>query len=246
MFAFFSETSFLPQHIVLSRSRFILTHGLLPALLLGTLFVGLEWSGLDIWLGRHFYDPIAREWPYKDHWLIQKVFHKGGRLVFFAIVASILVMVLRSFKMGSALKPYRRGFLYLFLASISGPLIIMALKNRTHIYCPWDLQLFGSFKPYIRWADAVTIAMPVGHCFPAAHAGSGFAFVSFYFFFLAVCSDYKFRGLSFGLILGELYGFTQQMRGAHFLSHDVMALAICWFMSLGLFIVFFRKQLQWQ
>ncbi|NOT84643.1 MAG: phosphatase PAP2 family protein [Methylococcaceae bacterium] len=224
----------------------MLTHAILPALLLGMLFAGLEWSGADVWLSAHFYDPIAQQWPYKEHWLIQKVFHKGGRLIFFAIVASILVMLQRSFKVDSALKAYRLSLMYLLLASISGPLIIMFLKNHTHIYCPWDLQLFGSFKPYIRWLDELSPALPVGHCFPAAHAGSGFAFVSLYFFFLATRARYKFYGLGFGLILGELYGFTQQMRGAHFLSHDIAALAVCWFMAVSLFMVFFRKQVQWQ
>jgi membrane-associated PAP2 superfamily phosphatase len=218
----------------------------IPALLLGLLFVGLEWSGVDVWLSAHFYDPVSQQWPYKEHWLIQKGLHKGGRLFFFTLVGSILLFLLRTFKANSALRIYRRGLAYLFLASISGPLIIMVLKNHTHIYCPWDLQIFGSLKPYIRWFDTVPETMPVGHCFPAAHAGSGFTFVNLYFFFLAVQAHYKFWGLGFGLALGGLYGFTQQMRGAHFLSHDVAALAICWFIALMLFGVCFRKQVQWR
>jgi membrane-associated PAP2 superfamily phosphatase len=241
----FQEGVYLTKPIVLPRNAFTFTHCVVPALLLMSLFVGLEWSGADVWLSAHFYDPINHQWPYKDHWLIQKVLHKGGRLVFFTIVGGIVLLLLKSYKADTALKHYRRSLTYLFLASISGPIIIMILKNHTHIYCPWDLQLFGSAKPYIRWFDAVSAAMPVGHCFPAAHAGSGFTFVSGYFFSLAVQANYKLLGLGFGLILGGLYGFTQQMRGAHFLSHDVIALAICWFMSLILFLLFFRKRLQW-
>ncbi|MFI3136994.1 MAG: phosphatase PAP2 family protein [Methylococcaceae bacterium] len=245
MIASFQDNSCFCSPIVLRRNAFIFSHIVVPALLLGWLFLWLESSGWDILLSTHFYDPIAHQWPYKDHWIIQSVLHKGGRLVFFAIVASIAVLFLRSYKVGAALRSRQRGLAYLVLACISGPMIIMFLKNQTHIYCPWDLQVFGALKPYIRLFDPVPPAMPIGHCFPAAHAGAGFAFVSLYFFFLATAARYKFLGLSFGLALGGLYGFTQQMRGAHFLSHDVASLAVCWFVSLGLFIVFFRKQLQW-
>ena len=126
------------------------------------------------------------------------------------------------------------------------PLIILNLKNLTHIYCPWDLALFGADKPYVRWFDPVSATAPVGHCFPAAHAGSGYAFVSLYFFLLMTFERYKYYGLAFGLGLGGLYGFTQQMRGAHFLSHDVMSLMICWFSGLALFLLFFRKKIQWR
>ncbi|MCL7421426.1 MAG: hypothetical protein M8364_11040 [Methylobacter sp.] len=62
---------------------------------------------------------------------------------------------------------------------------------------------------------------------------------------MLVKPDYKFYGLCFGLGLGMVYGIAQQMRGAHFLTHDLFALAVCWFSSFVLFMLFFRKQLQW-
>lgn len=244
MFTFF-QTPFDCSHpIALNRYRFIVTHALLPILIFGIAFIGLESSGLDTWLSAHFYDAGQHLWPYKDHWFIQKVLHKGGRLVFFGIIALILGFLGRSF-LSSSLKNYRHSLAYLLLASISGPLIIMFLKNHTHIYCPWDLQFFGSTKPYIRWFDSVPNTAPIGHCFPAAHAGSGYTFISFYFFFLSMQPRLKWHGLAFGLKLGLLYGITQQMRGAHFLSHDVASLAICWFMALLLFWLFFRRRIQW-
>lgn len=231
------------DYVVLKRKVFVITHVVIPFLLLGFLFVGLELSGLDLLLSTQFYNPEKHQWPYKDHWLTQKVLHKGGRIVFFAIVSIFLCLFLWSFKPDTALKTYRSHLGYLFLASICGPIIIMNLKDHTYIYCPWDLQLFGGAKPYLRWFDPIPATMPVGHCFPAAHAGSGFTFVSLYFFCLTTFNRYKYYGLSFGLALGVLYGITQQMRGAHFLSHDVMSLGICWFVSLSIFIVFFRKKI---
>jgi len=63
-----------------------------------------------------------------------------------------------------------------------------------------------------------------------------------YFFFLMVKPEYKYYGLSAGLLAGFIFGINQEIRGAHFFSHDVFSLAICWFSSLLLFMVFFRKQ----
>ena len=37
---------------------------------------------------------------------------------------------------------------------------------------------------------------------------------------------------------GLVFGSGQQLRGAHFLSHDLWSLAVCWFLALGLFCLF--------
>jgi membrane-associated PAP2 superfamily phosphatase len=224
-----------------SMRHFLMTHAFLPLLILGGLFISLESTHADVWLSGHFFDFHTKLWPYKDHWLIQKLFHKGGRLFYFASLGLILGMYLWTFRQETLLRKHRLEFAYLLLACIAGPLIILNLKNHTHIYCPWDLQIFSSTRPYIRWLDSVPNGQPVGHCFPAAHAGSGFAFVSLYFFFKQSCRRWRYLGLGIGLSLGMLFGITQQMRGAHFLSHDVMALLICWFAALLLDILMLEK-----
>lgn len=227
-----------------SRRGFWKRQVFLPLLVLGVAFVLLEWSGLDVWWSGHFYDAQAHAWPFKDNWLIQTVLHKGGRLFFFALLGVIALLFLSSWVLGGS-NAARRSLAYLFVATGSAPAIILQLKNRTHIYCPWDLTFFGGERPYIRWFDPVSADLPIGHCFPAAHAGSGYAFVSLYFFCWAVCPRYRVQGLMLGLCLGMVNGVTQQMRGAHFVSHDIAALAICWLMSVVVFLLFFRKQLRW-
>jgi len=99
--------------------------------------------------------------------------------------------------------------------------------------------------PYIHLFDRVDSSLPIGHCFPGGHSGGGFAFVSLYYFFLLTNPKYKFHGLGAGLIIGSVFGLTQEMRGAHFLSHDVFSLLICWTATSILFIIFFYKQLIW-
>ncbi|MGZ8241520.1 MAG: phosphatase PAP2 family protein [Methylobacter sp.] len=229
----------------LDFDKFIFNHFVIPFLVLGIMFSGLEFAWLDLWITKHFYNAALNQWPYKEHWLAETVLHIGGRYFIYAIAAGVLYCLLNSFKVNSAFYAYRRQLVFLLAASISGPIIIALFKSNTHIYCPWNLILFGGDKPYVRLFDYASHSAEPGHCFPAAHAGAGFTFVSLYFFLLIVRQEYKFYGLYFGLGLGILYGVAQQMRGAHFLSHDVFSLAVCWFSSLLLFILFFRKQLIW-
>jgi membrane-associated PAP2 superfamily phosphatase len=234
----------LPTQIKLGFDQFIKSHFAMPLMCL-ILFSGLEFTRLDLWISRHFYDPELHQWIYKESLLAETILHTGGQYIVYLSAAVMLICLSASLRSNSAFHRYRRELIFLLVASISGPIIIALLKSSTHIYCPWDLTLFGGNKPYVRLFDDAPSDLKIGHCFPAAHAGSGFAFISLYFFLMAVKPEYKLYGLYLGLVLGFVFGATQQARGAHFFTHDVFALAVCWFSSLLLFILFFRKQLKW-
>jgi membrane-associated PAP2 superfamily phosphatase len=51
-------------------------------------------------------------------------------------------------------------------------------------------------------------------------------------------SRWRRWGLFAGIALGLIFGLGQQLRGAHFFSHDVWTAAICWFIALGVYGVF--------
>ena len=225
--------------------RFITTHFIIPFLLFVLIFSSLEFTMLDVRISQHFYDPLNKEWPLLHHWLTETVLHDWGQILSFGMGTLVLIAFLLSWFMAS-LRPFSKLLAFLFVASITGPVLIAVLKNTTHIYCPWDLTLFGGDKPYIRLFDYASYPLTVGHCFPAAHAGGGYAFISLYFFLLLVKPEYRYYGLAAGILIGIIFGVTQQMRGAHFLSHDVFSLAVCWFSSLLLFGVFFWREVQWQ
>ena len=78
--------------------------------------------------------------------------------------------------------------------------------------------------------------MPAASCFPAGHASAGYAWVALYFFFLARRPAWRWRGLAIGLIAGAVFGIAQQLRGAHFFSHDLWTLMICWSTALLLYV----------
>jgi membrane-associated PAP2 superfamily phosphatase len=232
----------LPTQISINKKYFIKNHLLFPLIVLSVLLVCMEFTQLDVWLASHFYNTELKLWPYREHWLTQTVLHKAGRYIVYTIGVMLLLCWLTAFRSKSALSGYRKHLTFLLLASLTGPLIITYLKSHTHIYCPWDLALFGGNKPHIRLFDPIDNNLSIGHCFPSGHSGLGFTFVSLYFFFLLAKPTYKYHGLTAGLVAGFIFGINQEIRGAHFFSHDVFALAVCWFSSLLLFMVFFSRQ----
>jgi len=189
--------------------------------------VASQYSGLDTGLERLFYDSQNQQWPYRDVWWTEKLLHRGGR-DFVAVIVFGMILFALAAVFNSKLARYRRSAGFVLLSSLSGIGLVAILKASTHIYTPWDLAMFGGQYPHIRLFDAVADNLPVGHAFPAGHSSGGYALVSLYF--IARYHHYRHSSLLlyFALGLGLIFGVTQQMRGAHMLSHDLFTLAICW------------------
>ncbi len=207
------------------------------------LMVGIvfEYSDFDVWWISHFYNEQSRSWPFRGHWLFDTVIHDWGRYFdIFAVVTWLMVFLLtwgyRPFK------KHKKIMLYVLAASAAGPLIVGAGKHTTHIYTPWDLDIFSGTLPYIRLFDPVPKGLPIGEAFPAGHAAGGYAFFSLYFLLLHLGSPYKNHGFLFALSLGLFFGIGQQVRGAHFPSHDLFTLVICWYSALIIYYLFYPEE----
>lgn len=186
-----------------------------------------QYSGLDIGLEQFFYDYQHHLWPYKDTWLTQYLLHKGGRnLVALVVIGMFLFLIATLFN--DSLVRYRRNASFLLFSSLTGIALVAMLKASTHIYTPWDLQIFGGLYPNIRLFDSVANNLPVGHAFPSGHASGGFALLSLYFMVRNHRHRHRSLFLYAALALGLIFGLDQQIRGAHMLSHDLFSLAICW------------------
>jgi len=92
--------------------------------------------------------------------------------------------------------------------------------------------------------DPVPADASRGHAFPAGHASGGYCFLSVYFVLLRYRSHYREYGLLFGLTIGFIFGVGQQLRGAHFPSHDLVTIVICWYASLVCYFLFYPQE--WQ
>ena len=209
----------------------------------GSLAVLSEYSGLDVLIESYFFNSQTGSWPYKSLFITNDILHIGGRDLIVLLAAFNIIAIIMSFFVKS-MRPYRKHLLFVLIASATGLLIVNILKNTTHIYTPWSLKIFGGDKPFIRIFDAVPFASSVGHAFPGGHSSGGFAVISVYFVLLAMNNKCQYYGLVIPLMLGICFSITQEIRGAHFLSHDLFSLVICWDSSLVWSIIFYPGSLR--
>lgn len=210
----------------------------LPLLLLAVIF---QYSDLDVWWVSHFYDFQNQMWPYKHHWFFEGFIHSGGRWFYWvAVLICLLAFIVSNFQQD--IKRYRKTLLYLLLATLAGPVLVVIGKNLTHIYTPWDLQMFGGAQPYIRLFDPVPAGAPIGHACPAGHAALGYSFFSLYFSLRYAHPSYRTFGFLTAIGLGLIFGLGQQIRGAHFPSHDLFSLATCWYAAMIIHLLLYPNR----
>lgn len=207
-------------------------------LLLLLMGIAFEYTGFDVWWVSHFYDEQSRSWPFRGHWLFDTVIHGWGRHFYMLAAALWLVVFFFTWRPGP-FKKHKKIMLYVLAASATGPLMVGIGKQTTHIYTPWDLAMFSGTLPYIRLFDPVFHGLPIGKAFPAGHAAGGYSFFSLYFLLAHLRSPYKNHGFFLALGLGLLFGIGQQVRGAHFPSHDLFTLVICWYSALIVYCLFY-------
>jgi membrane-associated PAP2 superfamily phosphatase len=215
---------------------------LLAFLLIATL---LESAGIDRTIAHAwYYDEVRGAWLGSKGTWSNTILHLGAARAVRALAALILLLWAGSF-VSAALQPLRRTCGFLILAMTLSVGLVGALKQLTNIDCPWDLQEFGGEYPYVTLFGDRPDVLRAGHCFPAAHASSGFALLAFYF----VLREYAPRWASWALwtrlVIGTAFGIAQQARGAHFLSHDVFSAFLVWVISLSVYVFAFNCNVRW-
>jgi len=215
---------------------------ILLALMILFLAIYSEYSGLDLWLAHHFYDSASHQWPLRTLFVTQTLLHDDAQAMIKLMGAVILTLFLIC-RISEPLFNYRKPLTYLLLASFTGPVIIEIIKNSSHIQTPWSLSEFGGDMPYIRMFDSASQVLPVGHAFPGGHSSAGFAFFSLYFLLYFYAPAYRYLGLIIPLSLGLLFAANQEIRGAHFISHDLMSMFICWSSALFWSWIYLQRQL---
>lgn len=210
-----------------------------PTLLLAACSTWLIALGGDFAIADLLYRLQGGAWAYKSTWLATDVMHVTGRNL--SVLAWSLVVCgwLASLRL-EALRTWRRPLAYLVLATFAGVALTSLLKASSGLDCPWDLTRYGGSREFLGWF-ATRSSNAGGRCFPAGHASAGYAWLALYFFLSEVAPDRRRWGLVVGSGVGLLFGVSQQLRGAHFLSHDVWTAAICWFAALALHAWMFSR-----
>ncbi|QOR38053.1 phosphatase PAP2 family protein [Billgrantia diversa] len=197
------------------------------------LVLAIAWLELDFRLADVLYRWQGDDWALREHILLEGWLHRGGRQLS-QWLGGLVILALLASHVSPKLLRWRRALWYLFLAVASATFSVAAIKQLVTMECPWDLARYGGKLPFIGLLEARPADLPDTACFPAGHASAGYAWVALYFFFSFTLPRLRWAGLTIGLGLGLLFGVAQQLRGAHFLSHDLWTLMLCWTISVAL------------
>jgi len=114
------------------------------------------------------------------------------------------------------------------LLSLAG---VAALKQLLPIDCPWDLLSYGGSQQFVGLFSPWPANRAPNACFPAGHASVGYAWLGLYFYCRQLLPRLALPALMLSSVLGLVLGINQQLRGAHFISHDIATAAWCWSMA---------------
>ncbi|MES1925254.1 phosphatase PAP2 family protein [Salinisphaera sp. T31B1] len=204
-----------------------------PVVLLVCALVAVHWLDLDMRLADTLYRIEGGRWSLRYTWLTSEVLHKGSQRLSIVIGVVTLATIVCSGFVGR-LRPYRRGLVAAFAAAITSLLIVSLFKHQLPFACPYDMQRYGG-KLAARSVSELFWHQDVSGCFPAGHAAGGYCFVVWFFFARHYrLPYYGYVGLP-GMVLGLVNGIDQQLRGAHFLSHDLSAILLCWVVGYAVF-----------
>ncbi len=202
----------------------------LQFLLLGLLMLVVwEVSGLDLPLERLWGDGNGFAW--REHWITSGVLHSGARLLAWTILALMLVALKWPPKFAKTLS--RRDRLWLVGTTLFCVALIPLLKRFSATSCPWALAEFGGgvahYVPH--WLLGQYDGGP-GGCFPSGHASTAFAFLGGWFVLRGSQPRAARIWLAITLVCGMALGWTQMVRGAHYLSHSMWTAWLCWAVAL--------------
>ena len=199
-------------------------------LLFFVLLVLWDATGFDLPLARWSGSPqgfALRQQP-----LFVLLSHELPRMAGAALLLALLVGVFKPWGFLCRLAPGERWQLWLSIAG--GALAITVLKRLNHTSCPWDLAEFGGVARHVsHWLWGVRDG-GAGHCFPAGHASTAFAYLAGWFVLRHGAPRVAGRWLLAALLAGMVLGLAQQMRGAHYMSHTLWTGWICWAWGLAL------------
>jgi membrane-associated PAP2 superfamily phosphatase len=218
-------------------SRFWLVHAVLPALAFAVLLVAFQELPIDTYIARHWaYDATVTRWLGHGRWWADDLLHTDGRDAILLVIAGLLVTI------GGGLFSPRwsaaRGTAIYLLATIGLAWgLVGLLKHVTNVPCPWSLLGFGGERPHVGLFSPRPVGFGPAACFPGAHSASGFALFAFYFAFRDRRPRRARRLLAIAILIGAIFAFGQEARGAHFLSHDVSSAFLAWFVALGTYLV---------
>lgn len=199
-----------------------------------------DFMGYDMTVAHWFGTKIG--FTLQNNYLLKFIFHDVGQHTARLLFIVLIIMIWRPLGVFKCIHKANR--IHLVVSTLLASIVIIVIKRISQTSCPWSLSEFGGVIPYVSHWQWNINTPDAGHCFPGGHASSGFAFIAASFWF----RNYSLR-LSrwiwyLSSLIGLIFGWTQQMRGAHFFSHTLWSWAICASLGLVYFYIVQRKSTQ--
>ena len=199
---------------------------LVPTALFALLVLLLEAAGLDLVVADHIYQLQGGEWALRRDVLLEDILHEGGRAGSQLLAVAVGTVLITARLTGRGLA-WRRDLERVLLAAIVSVALVNLIKVTTQIPCPWHLSRYGGELP---WLSPLTSLLQNSgrECFPAGHASGAYGWLGAYFFARKHWPAGQYLVLAGIVVVGLIFGIAQQLRGAHFLSHDLWTIWLCW------------------
>ena len=181
-------------------------------------------SGWDLVLAHWF--GSAHGFALNQNWWLQEVLHTGARRLSWLLTLALMLMIW--WPLGALRALPRADRAALVMGILLAALAVQLMKRASLTSCPWDLAEFGGTAHYVshwRWGVADGGG---GHCFPAGHASTAFAYLAATFWLRPHAPRAARWWLAGALLAGLLLGVVQMARGAHYLSHVLWSGWVCW------------------
>lgn len=209
---------------------------LIPGLVWLNAMLAVYFFHLDYALADLLFRLQGGQWLLRHSWLLEHVLHDNAKEFIRLIPLGILIVSAATWK-----KPhwyaYRNGMIYLLIIPLCSVSIVGLLKSHSGTYCPASLVRYGGNV----FADAWSFHWGAKGCTPAGHSSGGYTWVALYFIAKVYCPRWQMVSLLPGFLIGCTLGLTQQVRGEHFISHDLWTLCICWLVSWFGHLLFFTS-----
>lgn len=189
-------------------------------------------TGLDQRLIAPYFDAVNQQFSLKHYWVLETVLHTGLKYSLIVVAVSTLI-ISQIGPIFAPLKAHQQRLFWAFMLMIISTTAVSILKSVSMHACPNDLTQYGGDLPYLQLFDAQPLGVALGKCFPGGHASGGFALMAFYFAFKDVQPKFAKTMLLISIVLGFLMGWTQMMRGEHFLSHNLWSAWLVWAICLA-------------
>lgn len=193
-------------------------------------------AGQDMAVMRWWGDAGGFAWRH-DPWLERWAHDGARRLLLGVLVVWWLVLALGR---GPVRGWTGRERLAVGLGALAAVLVVNLIKRASLTSCPWDLAEFGGVAQHVSHWWLGRADGGGAHCFPGGHASSALAFVGAALPLLSSRSSSGSGDARRGgflllalLVAGAALGAVQTARGAHFPSHTLWTMVICYAVNLA-------------